>query len=168
MTIRILTHKDAQAYKELRLQALQKNPESFLATFEVENKKPINSFSSELIYAASYPIFGYYGVFIDEKLVGYAHLSDSYLPKQKHIAYLYNLYINPDYRNKGLAIKLFNHLLEEIKQTKIERIFLSCNKKNVPAQKLYKKLGFVKYGLKEKSVKWQDEYDDEVEMVKVV
>jgi len=169
MIIKLLNHQDAEIYKDLRLQALQKNPESFLATYEIESKKPINHFSSELIYAISPPVFGYYGVFIDKKLVGYAHLSDSYLPKQKHIAYLYNLYIDPDYRGKGLAVKLFEYMLEKVKeQTEIERLFLSCNKKNAPAQKLYKKLGFTKFGLKEKSVKWQNEYDDEVEMVKVV
>lgn len=164
--IRLLTHLDAQIYRDLRLKALASNPESFLATFESENNKPLPAFSSELRYALGQPIFGYYGIFSENNLVGYAYLEKSYLAKQQHIAFFYNLYIDPDYRHKGLARELFNHLLEKIKrETQIERIFLSCNKKNSPALSLYQKLGFKEYAVKEKSIKWQDEYDDEIEMV---
>jgi RimJ/RimL family protein N-acetyltransferase len=169
MTIRLLTGNDAIEYKELRLKALQNNPESYLSTFESEKQRSVEAFSSELRYTISSPIFGYYGIFLENKLIGYASLEKSYLAKQKHIAFFYNLYIDPKYRNQGLALKLFNFILDKIKQkTQIERIFLSCNKKNTPAIKLYKKLGFKEYGFKEKSIKYQDEYDDEIEMVREV
>lgn len=169
ISIRLLNYQDAQIYKDLRLKALANNPESFLATFEAENNKPISAFSAELRYAVGEPIFGYYGVFAENELVGYAYLEKSYMDKQKHIAFFYNLYIDSAYRGQGLASKLFNYLLEKIKQqTQIERIFLSCNKKNIPAFKLYQKLGFIQYGIKEKSIKWQNQYDDEIEMVREV
>lgn len=167
--IRLLTADDAQAYKQLRLQALTTNPESFLATFNSENNKPLASFASELRYAIGQPIFGYYGVFNDNQLIGYAYLEKSYLNKQEHIAFLYNLYIHPEFRGQKLATKLVNFLLAKVKdQTQIERIFLSCNQKNAPALKLYEKLGFKTYAIKEKSIKWQDQYDNEVEMVMTV
>ncbi len=41
MTVRLLTEKDAQAYRDLRLEALQKNPEAFAAIFEDEQKNPL-------------------------------------------------------------------------------------------------------------------------------
>jgi ribosomal protein S18 acetylase RimI-like enzyme len=164
--IRLLSADDAVAYKELRLKALTTNPESFLATFEAENLKSLASFSAELRYSLSEPIFGYYGIFEDNHLVGYAFLEKSYLEKQQHVAFFYNLYIHPDYRGKKLASKLFEFLLTQLKEkTKIERLFLSCNQKNQPAQELYKKLGFKPYAIKEKSIKWQGQYDDEIEMV---
>lgn len=167
MTIRLLTTDDAAAYRELRLQALQTNPESYLTAYETEKGRTADSFAWELRYAASQPINGYYGLFTDKQLVGYAQLDQPYLTKQKHIAYMYNLYIHPDHRGKGHASTLFEHLSKLAREkAQVERIFITCNRKNLPAQALYKKLGFKQYSIREKSVKWQGEYDDELEMVK--
>ncbi|MFH2118551.1 MAG: GNAT family N-acetyltransferase [Candidatus Paceibacterota bacterium] len=167
MTIRPLTIADASLYQTLRLRALQTNPESYLASWETEQNKPTESFAWEIRYATSPPISGYYGIFLEDKLIGYTQLDQVSLPKQQHIAYLYNLYVDPNHRGQGYATKLFDYLSKIAKeQAQVERIFITCNRKNTAAQKLYKKLGFSEYGLKEKSVKWQGEYDDEVEMVK--
>lgn len=169
VTIRMLTGSDAPAYRELRLQALQTNPESYLATFASENKRSVESFASEIRYSFSPPVFGYYGIFQNETLVGYAQLEKSYMDKQQHVCFLYNLYVAPAHRGKGYATGLFQFLLRQVQEkTQLERIFLSCNRKNTAAQALYKKLGFTLYGVKEKSVKWQGQYDDELEMVRAV
>lgn len=168
MNIRRLTEKDASAYRVLRLQALQNNPESYLAVYETEASKPLESFAWEMRYAGSVgQINGYYGVLVDDQLIGYAQLDQIQLPKQQHIAYLYNLYVDPAYRGQGHATQLFNYISQLAKEkTQIERIFITCNRKNTAAQAVYKKLGFQEHGVKEKSVKWRGEYDDEVEMVK--
>ena len=166
-TIRLLTAEDASSYQQLRLQALQTNPESYLAAYETEKDRPTDSFSWELRYAVSQPISGYYGLFLDHQLIGYAQLSQSNLPKQEHIAYLFNLYVHPDHRGQGYATQLFKRLTQLIKEKAgIERLFITCNRQNTSAQQFYTKLGFKQYGVKEKSVKWRGEYDDEVEMVK--
>lgn len=169
MTIRLLTTESSQAYRDLRLQALQTDPKSFLADYETEKQKGMDSFSWELRYAALPPVSGYYGVFAgdnDQELVGYALLDQVTLDKQQHIAYLYNLYIDPNHRGKGYATALFEQLCTLAKQAGIERIFITCNSKNIGAQALYKKLGFQQYSVREKSVKWRGEYDDEIEMVR--
>ncbi|HCR81015.1 MAG: acetyltransferase, GNAT family protein [Candidatus Pacebacteria bacterium GW2011_GWB1_47_8] len=167
MIIRLLTTDDVAQYRALRLKALQTNPESYLSTYESEKNKPLDSFAWELRYATSQPVNGYYGVFIDDQLVGYTQLERSYLAKQQHIAYLYSLYVDPAYRGKGHASKLLTYLGQLAKEKAgIERLFITCNRKNLPAQELYKKLGFKQYSIREKSVKWGNEYDDEIEMVK--
>ena len=167
MIIRLLTTADVTPYRALRLKALQTNPESYLSTYESEKIKPLDSFIWELRYATSQPINGYYGVFVDDSLIGYAQLERSYLAKQKHIAYLYSLYVDPSYRGKGYASKLLTQITQLAKEkAQIERIFITCNRKNLPAQAFYKKLGFKEYSIREKSVKLDDEYDDEIEMVK--
>lgn len=166
MQIRPLTERDAQAYQQLRLQALQHNPESYLATFESEQGKPTSSFAWEIRYATSPPISGYYGIFIEDQLIGYAQLEKVNLAKQSHTANMFNLYITPEQRGQGYASQLFEHLAKLAKEHDIERVFISCNRQNTAAQQLYKKLGFTEYGIKEKSVKYQGEYDDEVQLVK--
>ncbi len=169
MTIRPLSTQDAHAYQTLRLQALQTNPDSYLSTYESEKDKPTDAFAWEIRYAASPQLGGYYGLFTDaepQELIGYAQLDPSQLPKQQHTAALFNLYVHPDHRHQGHAKKLISHITDLAKQHGIEQIFINCNRKNQPAQKLYQSLGFTEYGVKSKAVKWQGEYDDEVQMVK--
>lgn len=172
-TIRPLTTADAPAYRALRLSALKTNPESYLATYESESQKSVETMAWELRQWTQPPANGYYGLFLQSQpsgenhLVGYAQLDQIFMPKQRHIAYLYNLYIDPAHRGQGYATKLIEHLSSLARETAgVERLFITCNRHNTAAQALYQKLGFRQYALREKSVKWQGEYDDELEMVK--
>ena len=163
--IRILTSSDASTYRELRLQALSQNPEAFISTLEVERKKPLSSFIYELGIAKQAPFWGYYGIFLDQKLIGFCQIDKSPVAKKSHVAYLYNLYISPEYRGKGLAKKLVTELLEKIKSQQIELVFITYLSKNRPARDFYNHLGFKECGIKPKAIKDSDEYDDEIEMV---
>ncbi|MFH1958876.1 MAG: GNAT family N-acetyltransferase [Patescibacteria group bacterium] len=163
--IKRLDENDALAYKKIRLLALQTNPEAFLSTLDAEYHKSQASFIYELSVAYQNPVWGYYGLFINNKIIGFCQVSKSYLAKQKHIAFLYNLYLNPDYRSKGYAKKLVNFILEKIKTQNIERIFISYLAKNKSVRGFYDHLDFKQCGVKEKAAKNNNEYDDEVEMV---
>lgn len=167
--IRLLTSADAPAYRALRLKALQTNPESYLATHENESQKSADSFAWEMRQWTQPPVSGYYGLFLEGQLIGYAQLDQMFLPKQRHIAFLYNLYVDPDHRGQGHATRLVEHLSTLAREkAQIERLYITCNRRNTAAQALYHKLGFRQHGIREKSVKWQGEYDDEVEMVKEI
>lgn len=174
MTIRLLTSADAPAYQLLRLQALQTDPQAFLSTFETESIKHDKDFAWEVENFYHPPLYGYYGVFDlisdQEKLIAFVQLGSSYLVKQKHIGFIYNLYIHPDYRHQTVGPQLFIHVFQAIQkyEPQIERLFLSCNATNKPAINFYKKIGFKRCGIKPKSVKWNGVYDDEVEMVKIL
>jgi len=54
-----------------------------------------------------------------------------------------NLYILPESRNKGFATKILLTLVESCKGTGITKLKLIVDFDNEPAQKLYKKLGFM-------------------------
>jgi RimJ/RimL family protein N-acetyltransferase len=165
-SIRLLTGADAPAYQALRIAALQQNPESFLATHEVESHRPPEFFTRELDYANHLPMYGYYGIFLDQTLVGYIQVDGVNLPKQRHIAFLYNLYISHDHRRKGLAATLCKHVLRELEnQTNVELVFGACAAKNKSALAFYHQFGFRRCGIKPRAIKWQDEYDDEVDLV---
>lgn len=163
--IRVLDEDDASAYKALRLRALKETPQAFISTFEVETKKPLSGFVYELSYAQQSPIWGYYGIFIDQKLVGFCQISKVYAVKKTHIANLYNLYVDPHHRGQGLAKKLVTKVLEKAKSQNIERVFINYLSKNKSARGFYDHLGFKQCGVRPKAAKDGDEYDDEVEMV---
>ena len=166
--IRLLKRIDAQQYRQLRLQALQTDPEFFLSTFEVEHAKSLSQFEYELSASLSEPCFGYYGLFAPEdsrKLIGFCQAAPTYMAKQPHVAHFYNLYIDPAYRGRGHARTLLTHILEQLKQFGLEMVVISHIASNTKAHAFYKGLGFVETGLVPKSVKWNGEYDDELGMV---
>jgi ribosomal protein S18 acetylase RimI-like enzyme len=168
LPIRLLTGQDGPEYQRLRLKALQTDPEVFLATFDQESQKREQSFAQELELAYHPPTFGYYGLFLeDETLAGYLQISPSYLPKQAHLAFLYNLYVDPTTRGQDVASRLWQHATTQLQQhtPSIERVFLSCVATNKPAISFYKKCGFKRCGIRPASIKWQGRYLDEVEMV---
>ena len=168
-TIRLLTRDDGPAYQQLRLHSLQESPESFLASYDKEQSLHENAFSDHLDWAYHPPHYGYFGFFLDDKLIGYVQVSKTYLDKQEHIVSLNNLYIAPEYRHHGYAKQLFQYVLDLLSASEhVERAYLSCTARNKPAHQFYQKMGFRRYGVKARAIKWQNQYDDEIEMVKVL
>lgn len=162
--IRPLNTDDAPAFQRLRLQALEQNAEAFLSVLADEKHKATNRFAQEIVYSALIPPFGYYGSFIENELVGYALITSTNLGKQRHAAFLYNVYFDPTHRRQGLAKQLIMFLIEVLRQHHIEWLYTSCLVGNQHATSFYHQLGFVDYGVRPQSVKWQDHYDDELEL----
>jgi ribosomal protein S18 acetylase RimI-like enzyme len=164
--IRPLTSQDGAAYQTLRLEAVTEFPDSFLSTTKIESNRPLLSFQYELQAAIVPPLFSYYGIFQDGQLLGYTQLGCSLLPKQLHIAFIYNLYISRAHHQQGLAKQLIQHCVHQLKTTtQIERVFVACNANNPLGVAFYTALGFKIWGKRPKSVLWQGVYDDEVEWV---
>lgn len=172
-SIRLMTGQDGDHYRSLRLKALQTDPEAFLADYDSESARQESHFKWELDASHRLPIFGYYGYFLrddnlEDKLVGFIQLGQSNLVKQSHIGFLYNLYVDPEFRNQGVAHQLalfLIHLSKYRANPPLERIFLSCLASNHEARRFYKEHGFKRCGVRRKSVKWQGQYFDEIEMV---
>ncbi len=178
LLFRRLTVHDGAAFQKLRLQALATDPAAFLATLEQESGKTTAEFERELEYALGLGFLGYFGVFIASDpapevaaaptpdLVGYCQISQSFLPKQNHVAFLYNLYLAPAARGQGAATALLNYVFAAAKTNGVERVYCSCNAGNSKALEFYLSQGFVECGRKPESLKWQGVYDDEVELSK--
>jgi len=165
LSFRLLTTQDTLAFQALRLQSLKINSSAFLSDFDSEQQKPAARFSQEIVFASLKSPYGYYGCFVDQELVGYVQINNNGLAKQAHVAFLYNLFFNPAFRGQGLATQLVNNLINLLKQQQIEKLFASCLGRNQTALHFYQQLGFSEYGRCRDSVKWQGQYDDEIELV---
>ena len=51
------------------------------------------------------------------------------------------LYLLKEYQRKGIGKKLFNIATNKIKENGYNEFFICCNKYNINAKKLYKKMG---------------------------
>ncbi len=59
-----------------------------------------------------------------------------------------NIVTRKDYRNKGIGTLLVNELISICKEFKANSIFLEVNEDNIPAIKLYEKVGFKNVGIR--------------------
>ena len=157
--IRRLTPADAAFYRDIRLEGLRYNPEAFGSTFEAENAETLTFFSERLGSSASF------GAFRDSELAGIAALLIREGRKEDHKALLVGMYVRPSARNAGVGRRLVETIIEFARQ-RVELIQLAGVSDNEQAWRLYKRLGFVEYGMEKKALKQDGRYYDEVLMAK--
>jgi GNAT superfamily N-acetyltransferase len=131
--VRQLTKNDAAAYRALRLQALQTEPDAFCSDFTVESQKE-ELFMEKCLKEGSDVPFAF-GAFEDDQLVGIAGFAGDELIQ---------LYVAPAYRRKGLARELAlavaSHAFQEVKLLLYINVGVVLHPDN--AQKFYETLGF--------------------------
>src|SRR3989344_3914002 len=162
--IRLLNESDAEGFRTLRLQSLLNDSLAWTSSYEEEINLPIFSFSQKLRSATSSPVFGYYGVFENEKLIAYAQLSSHYYLKKAHVATLFDVLVSEKYRNKSVGSTLLKFIFVKVKSTgSIEQIELKVLSTNKKAIIFYEKMGFKNVAILPKAVKEKDGgYQDEL------
>ena len=76
------------------------------------------------------------------------------------------MYVDPDYRGKGVGKAIIEFLLQEAKKFPgLEQIQLGINSTNEPARRLYSSFGFQSYGYEKNAAKYGGRYFDEEYMV---
>lgn len=115
--IKPLAANDLRSYKKLRLLSLRHDPDSYLSEFEVEKHKSDDHFLVKLLTDRGNDIFGYLGYFLNNDLIAYLQLSGNNLPKTSHVVYLYEVFVHPENRRKGVATKLVQHVIEKCRST---------------------------------------------------
>lgn len=98
-------------------------------------------------------------------------IANFYIQTYKKLAHhsLFAIIVDKEYRSKGIGTALINELLKLAKENfKLEILHLEVYSGN-PAQKLYERLGFVKYGVHKKFLKDVDGvYYDKIMMQKIL
>lgn len=162
--IRLLTKEDAKKYWDLRLQALQVNPEAFVTTYEeaIRQENPIKRVESNLTAATSCTV----GAFNEEKqLVGVVTLLTEEKEAYKHKGHIVAMYVDASNRRSGLARELICKAIERAKEMNLEQLTLGVVSTNEPAKKLYESMGFKTYGIEKRAIKMNGVYSDDEYMV---
>ena len=118
-----------------------------------ENYEHPNNWSAESFLAdLENPTNTYYGVWMQRQLVGFLGVQ-SVLDE----ATITNIVIAKDYQGKGLAQRLWQMALYDLKQKEVKVVFLEVRESNKRAQYLYEILGFEAFHTR------SDYYNDPVE-----
>lgn len=161
-----ITHIDISRwldYKNLFLEALKTEPTAFLTSFE----EKINDSDSTWKEWAKKSIPNMLFCLDDNKPIGQVgYFIGSHL-KEKHVATIWGMYVNPNYRGKKLGKQLLSQLIKEISiNPEISKIKLGVNADQTAAYKLYTSLGFRKSGRLVSELKVGNKYYDEILMEK--
>ncbi|MBL7054471.1 GNAT family N-acetyltransferase [Candidatus Woesearchaeota archaeon] len=87
----------------------------------------------------------------DNKIIGMIMgkgYSTASISKFKRKGYISNLYIDKNYRKKGVGVKLLKHTLRWLKKNGVPHVTTEIHIKNLPAQNLMHKAGFKDYTIK--------------------
>lgn len=156
--IRQLQIDDVHDFRTIRLSALKHSPEMFGSTYKVESKRPLSIFT-ELI--SNSVIFGAYE---DNRIIGIIIFQQQVGLKDRHKAHLYSFFVEPNFRNQGIAQQLLQTVID-YGQHHVEQIMLSVVADNISAIRLYTKNGFRSYGIEPHAMKSELGYQDENLMV---
>ncbi|WP_456274392.1 N-acetyltransferase family protein [Bacillus sp. AK031] len=166
MEIRSLIAEDAEAYWELRLEALKNDGEAFATTYEesIARQDPLQGVRSNLESSGSIT----YGVFSDVRLAGNVTILFNRHEKMKHKASIVAMYVTPSFRKKGIGHMLLNKAEQSAKESKVEILQLTVVTTNSSAVNLYEKAGYMPFAVEKKAMKHQGQFIDEMWMSKLL
>jgi ribosomal protein S18 acetylase RimI-like enzyme len=164
MEIRSLTADDAEAYWELRLEALKNNGDAFATTYEesIARQEPLQGVRSNLESSGSVT----YGVFSDGRLAGNVTVLFNRHEKMKHKASIVAMYVTPSFRKLGVGHALLKRAEQAAKEAEVEILQLTVVTTNRSAVNLYEKAGYNPFAVEKHAMKDQGQYLDEIWMSK--
>ncbi len=152
--VRGLTEDDAEIFRAIRLEALERHPETFQATYESAADLHLDAFKQRL---RQYALFG---GFLDGKLRGFVGFYPLKNPKISHKGIMWGMYVAEEARGTGLAKAMVEAVVDSARG-KVEQILISVIADNERAKRFYEKMGFERYGFERRALKIEGRYYDE-------
>lgn len=144
--IRKLTGADSKTYRQARLYCLKTFPGYFGSLYQDEVKKE-KLFFEECLENKDCDSF-IFGAWDNEECIGLCGFVPEKRTLTRHRGELIQMFVHPTYQRQNIGEKLVHAIINEaFSNPEIEQITLGVVSTNAAAINLYKKMGFVEYGL---------------------
>ncbi len=166
MEVRILTQKDAEAFWNLRLRALQEDPESFGASYtEILERGIAGSTQNLTRHNESWHDDVTFGAFDGNTLVGTTRFSREEMVKVRHKGTIWGMYVPKELRRQGIGKALLETAIAHARELpELEQISLNVVLTSREARHLFIALGFETWGIERHALKLRDRYFDQEHM----
>ena len=145
LAVRELRHADLDAYKVLRDHALAHHDEAFTSDAATEARRTAASYASRLGLdgAGSFTL----GAFRGDRLVGAISCERDPRSKVRHLGHLVGMMVHADEQRRGVGKALLDALIARAAaDDELHQLTLTVTAGNAPAERLYERAGFVRYG----------------------
>jgi RimJ/RimL family protein N-acetyltransferase len=141
ITFRVLNQMDSAAYRSLRLEALQRNPEAYGSSYAEATKQPKMFFEAAIdCESKSQWVLG---AFDEDELIGIFAYSDENGFGIANTGTLIQMYVINSYRGRGIGLQLTRTILKQIFALhSVEQVVLEVKKGNEAARSVYLEAGF--------------------------
>jgi ribosomal protein S18 acetylase RimI-like enzyme len=157
LQVRQLCGDDARAFQAIRLNGLRRHPDAFGSSWEEEVERPLGPTAEAL---ENHFVAGCERAGV---LVGVAGLRKGAALKTRHRGVVWGVYVEPEARGLGAGELLLAAIIERAR-TEVEDLTLTVSAHNASAIALYRKFGFLEYGLDQRALKVDGGYVDEMLM----
>lgn len=168
MNIRLLQEADAEAYRALKLRALDESPEAFSDSYEDEVDAPLQMSRDTVRPVGDPPESFALGAFDDaELLIGAVTFRRDTRRKARHKAMVHVTYVDPSLRHEGVGRALVAELLERARRlVGLEQVHLwVLRSPSHSAAGFYERFGFQSQGVVKRDLKIGSGYVDAEYMV---
>lgn len=149
---------DVPEYRELRLSALLDSPTAFSADYQTNLNHPMSFWEGRLTFDQFGTIF-----FAEHanKLIGMTGIRIGESPKTKHGAYVWGVYMRPEWRGLHVAEALIRTCVGWALQRDVVIVKLGVMADNESAVRCYKRCGFTVYGTEPRALLFEGKFYDE-------
>ena len=161
---RKLKSNESKKYRFLRLESLEKYPNSFGSKYKEQKEREKLAF--ENFIENSNPECFIIGALHQDRLIGICGFYRYNDKRCKHRGEIIQMYIQPKYQGNQFGLNLLKAtIIEAFKIEELEQIELEVMSDVKPANKIYEKIGFQECGIQRKFYKKDGKYFDQRLMI---